>query len=78
MKELFDIVNSVTPLGAIVLLAYIIYMQVKSKQDASQKLTTIADNHLHGLPDMAATLQRIEVTLTAMDSFLRTRLDGRE
>lgn len=45
------------------LLGGIIYMLVKNQRatiETKQQTETIASNHLHGLPDMAATLERIE------------------
>lgn len=52
MGTIVSTLNSLTPLGLAGGLGYVIYLLVKVKT-----------NHLHGLPDMAASLIRIEQTL---------------
>ena len=51
--------NSLSPLGVIGLLAYIVYLLVAKKGPVK----AISDNHLSGLPAMESTLQRMEVVL---------------
>lgn len=56
MFELFTFLNNISPLAIIGLLCYIVYMLISNKQD----LTTIQDNHLHSLPDIAEAINRLE------------------
>ena len=51
--------NSLSPLAVIGLLAYIVYLLVSKKGPVN----TIATNHLHSLPEIAASLGRMEETL---------------
>lgn len=71
--ELFvAFLSHLTPLGVMALLAYIIYLLVATKGPVKQ----IGLNHLHGLPDMAETLSRMEQTLMEIRdgiNFLRGR-----
>ena len=59
IDEIAHIVNDVTPLGLAAGLAFIIYQLIAKKG----RIRAISDNHLSDLPAMAATLERIEVTL---------------
>lgn len=72
LTPLIAALNSITPLGEIALLTFIIWKQTKG----SQQVATITDNHLHSMPEMLETLQRIEVSLTAIDVYLHARLNG--
>ena len=71
--SLLTTLNGLSPLAVIALLGVVIFQLVRNKQ----QVAIIQDNHLHSLPDMVDTLQRIEVTLSALDSYLRARLNGR-
>jgi len=71
--ELLKALNSVTPLGLTVLALLIIMLQVRQ----SSRVQKIETNDLHNLPEMAETLQRIEVVLNREFSYLRARLNGR-
>ena len=73
MIDLLKAINSLTPLGAVGLCLFIIYLQVKGKQ----QVTNITDNHLHGLPDIIVALQRIEVKLGEEFAYIRARLNGK-
>lgn len=71
LKELFTVANTLTPLAIIGLLIGVIYLQVY-KQPTKEQVSTIADNHLHGLPQieentrlMVDSLRRIENQQTA-------------
>lgn len=64
--------NAIQPLGVIALLAVVIYKQV----NATRQVSTITDNHLHDMPEILETLQRMERTMAALDSYLRARLNG--
>ena len=96
MNELLNFANTVSPLGVIFLLVYVVIVllrnsnivgkirggQVVDRENVIQKtdsdvvslnkisnkldnlnnrLDKIADNHLHGLPEMKKSLERIEV-----------------
>lgn len=68
-----QILNTLSPLGLASLLAVIIYLQVKGKQ----QVATISDNHLSGLPEIAEALRRIELKLGEEFSFIRAKLNGK-
>ena len=57
--KLFDLFNTLSPLGLSVMLGYIIYLLVSKTGPVKQ----IGHNHLHDLPGMAATLARVETVL---------------
>lgn len=59
ITTVINALNNLTPLGLAAGIAYIVYLQVKNKKEVA----TISDNHLSGLPEMAATLARMEGTL---------------
>ena len=68
--------NGLTPLGLAAGLAYVIYLLIKSKGQVS----TITDNHLHGLPDMANDLKEIKTLLQSMNDniiYLKARSNGK-
>ncbi len=83
MSELFTFLNTVSPLAVIALLSYVVYLLVKNKRNVH----SITTNHLHGLPEMAATLERIEDAINAGNrqhtemlvelAHIRARLNGR-
>ena len=76
MGELVQALNSVTPLGLAAGMGYIIYLQVKNKG----RVKAIETNHLHGLPEMAATLERIEAALKGINDnviHIRARVNGK-
>ena len=74
IATLLEIVNSLSPLAVIALLAIVIFLLVRGKQEVSQQVTTISDNHLHEVADV---LQRIEVTLAENFSYIRSKLNGK-
>ena len=77
---LLNTLNTLSPLAVIALLGLVIFMLVKAKgakEDMDAKVAEITDNHLHGLPEMAEILQRIEVKLGEEFSYIRARLNGR-
>ena len=76
--------NSLSPLAVIGLLGTIIFLLVKGKTAADEKVETIASNHLHELPtiaedirSMAETLRRIETRMAEEFSYLKAKLNGR-
>lgn len=71
--SLLTTLNGLSPLAIIGLLGLIIYKQIQSHA----QVNTLKTNDLHELPDVAETLRRIEVTLTALDSYLRAKLNGK-
>jgi hypothetical protein len=75
-KAIVEFLNSLTPLGLAGGLAYIIYQLVAKRGT----VRTISDNHLSGLPEMAASLERMERTLLEIRdgiSFLKGRINGK-
>jgi hypothetical protein len=75
MVELLNTLNGLTPLAVIGLSLVIIYLLVKQRQQTSQ----ISDNHLSGLPEMQATLDRIETCLLDVRDntvHIKARLNG--
>jgi hypothetical protein len=84
MNELITTIqslNTITPLGLIGGLGYIIYLLVKNQKGQDK----IATNHLHGLPDMVEALNRIEEKLdrnfekVSSDlSYIRGRINGKD
>lgn len=62
--------NSLTPLAIIGLLVMILLLQAKNKREVS----SISENHLSDMPEIAETLRRIEVKLTEEFSFIRAKL----
>ena len=75
MPDLWTLVgafNSLTPLGLAAGLAVIIY-QLTSKKGA---IRTISENHLSGLPEMNATLLRMDETMKRQETTLLDIRDG--
>ena len=58
LGSLIGALNSLSPLAVIGGLIYIVYLLISKRGPVS----ALADNHLHSLPDMAASLERIELT----------------
>lgn len=73
--SLLTALNALTPLAIVGLLAVIIFMLVRQKSQTDNKLVSISDNHLSGLPEMSEALHRIEITLEKLDAYLRARLN---
>lgn len=74
--EFLKTLNSLSPLAVIALLGIVIFFLVRNQR--GQK--AIAENHLHGLPELldltraqTETLQRIEVSL----AYIKARINGR-
>lgn len=82
LTAFLNTLNTLSPLAVIALLGLVIFMLVKAKEakvDVDRKVATITDNHLHGLPDMAESLKRIEGTLQNMNDnivYIRARVNG--
>jgi biopolymer transport protein ExbB/TolQ len=88
--ELLKLINSLSPVAIIGLLGTVIFMLVRGKTAVDEKADKIATNHLHGLPEMASTLedikdilrtmsnqlQRIELRLGEDLTYLKTKLNG--
>lgn len=77
---LLGMLNSLSPLAVIALLATIIYMQVKGKTAVDDKVDLIGSNHLHGvdtqLQQILDVLQRIEVSNSENFAYLRAKVNG--
>lgn len=77
MIELLNTLNALSPLGVIGLLAAIIYMLVTGRTASARKMDTMKDNDLHELPEIAATLRRLEISLTENFAYIKAKLNGR-
>ena len=82
--EILTTLNSLSPLGVIALLAYIIFMMIKGKSDVEGHVNSIKNNDLHELPQMAEnlrtigeTLQRIEVSASENFAYIKARINGK-
>lgn len=68
MESLLSVLQSATPVGVMAMLAYIIYILVKGKVSVlGDGQARIADNHLHGLPEMLELLRSQNATLERME-----------
>jgi hypothetical protein len=81
---LLELLNNLSPLAVIALLGTVIFLLVKGKEDIGGKVDTVANNHLHELPEaveilrrMEATLQRIEVKWSEDMAYLKGRINGK-
>lgn len=74
--NILTFLNSLSPLGVISLLAYIIYLQVKGQNKSTAQISNVTDNHLHDLPAILEILQRIETTQSAAFATIIARLNG--
>lgn len=75
MVPFLNALNSLSPLAVIALLASVLFMQQRNKR----AINMVSDNHLSGLPDMAASLDRIEGQLRSMNDnivYIRARVNG--
>lgn len=75
MKELFDMLNALTPAGFAALLAFIIYqlvMQKKADKVVAEDLKSVKDNHLSGLPEIEGDVKRIVYLLEAQGPLLQS------
>jgi len=76
-----DKLNSLSPLAVIALLGTIIFMLVKGRTSADKKVEEVATNHLHSLPDMVESLNRIEGLLKTINDniiYVKARVNGRD
>ncbi len=60
--ELFKVANTLSPLAIIGLLVGLLYYVTAKHKEATKVIETIRGNDLHELPEMAATLRRMEVS----------------
>ena len=74
---LLNTLNTLSPLAVIALLAVILFTVLKNKEEVAGKVDNLADNHLHDLPEVLATLQRIEIKLSEDLSWIKAKLNGR-
>jgi hypothetical protein len=76
LVQILNSLNSLSPLAVIGGMGYIIYLLVKNRGS----VRSIQTNHLHELPEMAATLRRIEDRLESMNDnvvYIRARINGK-
>lgn len=84
LTSLWELLNNLSPLAVIAMLATVIFLLVRGKTAADTKIDIIKGNDLHELPTMAediramaATMQRLEVKISEEFSYLRARLNGK-
>lgn len=80
MLDILSALASLSPLGVIALLAYVIYLLVTQRKEAGQRHRVLASNHLHELPAMADSLRRMEATLQSMNEnivWIKARINGK-
>jgi 3'-phosphoadenosine 5'-phosphosulfate sulfotransferase (PAPS reductase)/FAD synthetase len=79
--SLLETLNSLSPLAVIGLLGTVIFLLVKGKTAADEKIETVATNHLHEMPELVETMRRIEASLIRIEikisedlSFIKAKL----
>lgn len=84
LLELVKMANSLTPLAIMGLLATAIILLARGRREVNEKMTTIADNHLHELPELVENsrrsvevLQRIEVRLGEDLTYIKARVSDK-
>ena len=77
LMSLLTLLNSLSPLAVIGLLAVIIFMMVKGKTATDVSVESLKENHLHNLPEIADSLRRIETSLAENFSYIKAKLNGR-
>lgn len=76
LKTVVDVLNSLSPLGLAGLLGFIIYKLIQN----DKSLETVKYNHLHPLPEMAASLERIEKLMQTLNDnviYIKARVNGK-
>lgn len=76
LAELLKTLNSLSPLAVIALLALVLFYQSKNKDQAKGDFDTLTSNHLHELPAILETLQRMEVANAISFSTILAKLNG--
>lgn len=81
--ELFKAANGLTPLAIMGLLAAAILLLAKGRKEVSEKMDTLANNHLHELPLLVENstrsvdiLQRIDTKLAENFAVIHVKLDN--
>lgn len=81
LTSLFTAANTLTPLALVGLTLGVLYIQIY-KQPSKEQVSTIANNHLHGLPGieentrlMVESLRRIESQQTEKFATIITKLE---
>lgn len=74
--ELLKTLNSLSPLAVIALLGTVIFFQVKNSTKSDKSFETLADNHLHDLPVILETLQRMETSQATAFATIIAKLNG--
>lgn len=74
--EFLKTLNGLSPLAIIGLLAIILFFQAKNKVKADGDFETLTGNHLHELPAILETLQRIEVANATGFATILAKLNG--
>lgn len=76
LVELLKTLNSLSPLAVIALLGLVLFYQAKAKTKTDVSFDTLANNHLHELPTILETLQRMEVANANAFSTIIAKLNG--
>jgi hypothetical protein len=72
LQTIANALNSISPLGLAAALAYIIYLQVKTKRDVK----VVSNNHLSGLPQLERDVQELVTITKAQNQLLQTMNDN--
>ena len=74
---LLELLNSLTPIAVIALFGVIIYVLVTQGKTTTAQVSSLKDNDLHVLPEMGATLRRIEISQAEAFATIIEKLNGR-
>ena len=77
LLSLLSALNALSPLGVIALLGVVLFFLAKERTAVISKVDNIADNHLHDLPEILATLQRMEVNMSSNFEYIKAKLNGK-
>lgn len=76
LKTAIELLNTLSPIGLAGLLGFILWKQIQN----NKTVVAVKDNHLHELPEMSASLGRIETLLQNMNDniiYIRARVNGK-
>lgn len=71
--EIFDLLQDATPFTVMALLAYVIYLLVRSKS----AITSVRDNHLHEITDVLRDIQGELRKANEGITYIRARINGK-
>jgi hypothetical protein len=76
LVSLLSTLNSLSPLAVIALLALVLYYQAKNGSKSETNFDILTSNHLHELPVILETLQRMENAQSAAFATIIAKLNG--